>query len=43
MTTLNAEEIKSLERTRQQLFQLSNSLGQLRFELESRGDPLPPW
>ena len=43
MAIITTEEIKSLERTRQQLYQLSNSLTQLRFDLENRGDPLPSW
>ncbi|MCJ1377322.1 mediator of RNA polymerase II transcription subunit 8 [Xylographa soralifera] len=40
--TLNPQEIKALEQTRQRLSQLSHSLGSL-YQQIFHSDPLPPW
>lgn len=42
MATLTQQEIKTLEQTRQRLFQLSNSLASLQHNI-LQSDPLPSW
>lgn len=42
MAALSQQEIKTLEQTRQRLFQLSNSLASLQHNI-LQSDPLPSW
>lgn len=42
MATLNQDQIKVLEQTRQRLMQLTHSLGSLAASL-NQSDPLPSW
>ncbi|KAI9894903.1 MAG: mediator of RNA polymerase II transcription subunit 8 [Vezdaea aestivalis] len=42
-STLTQKDIRTLEQTRQRLFQLTNSLSALRMSLASKPDTLPPW
>lgn len=42
MATLNQEQLKVLEQTRQRLVQLTQSLGSLSNSI-NQSDPLPAW